>query len=129
MNNYDNDEGSRGGRGEDTKKINNDDNDNNNNDDDDDHDEYDRIERCKSNFFTISSLRRELSQVARAPSCANRAFITCNMSCATWYVGTAQLLSLTQFKSHLFDLIHTHAQKLITIQPQQKSQIDCSVPP
>ena len=26
------------------------------------------------------------------------------MSCATWYEGTAQLLSLTEFKSHLFEL-------------------------
>ena len=32
----------------------------------------------------------------------HRALITCNMSCATWYEGTAQLLSLTEFISHLF---------------------------
>ena len=32
----------------------------------------------------------------------HRAFITGNMQCATWYEGTAQLLSLTEFKSHLF---------------------------
>ena len=31
----------------------------------------------------------------------HRALIMCNMSCATWYEGTAQLLSLTEFKSHL----------------------------
>ena len=28
--------------------------------------------------------------------------MTCNMSCATWYKGTAQLLSLTEFKPHLY---------------------------
>ena len=31
----------------------------------------------------------------------HRALITCNMSCATWYQGTAQLLSFTELKSHL----------------------------
>ena len=43
----------------------------------------------------------------------NRVQITCNTSSAyhvqhvlhaTWYEGTGQLLSLTDFKSHLFDL-------------------------
>ena len=34
-------------------------------------------------------------------SATRRALITCNKSCAvTWYEGTAQLLSLTEFKSH-----------------------------
>ena len=32
----------------------------------------------------------------------HRAFITCNMPCATWYEGTAQLLSLTELNLHLF---------------------------
>ena len=32
----------------------------------------------------------------------HRALITCNM--VTWYEGTAQLLSLTKLKSHLFEL-------------------------
>ena len=32
----------------------------------------------------------------------HQALITCYMSCATWYEGTAQLLSLTELKSHLF---------------------------
>ena len=51
-----------------------------------------------------------LQQVARA----NRVQITCNTSsayhvqhgvfCATWYEGTAQLLSLTEMKSHRFEL-------------------------
>ena len=35
---------------------------------------------------------------------AHPALITCNMSCATWYEGTAQLLSSADFKSHLFEL-------------------------
>ena len=33
----------------------------------------------------------------------HRALITCNMG-GTWYEGTAQLLSLTELKSHLFQL-------------------------
>ena len=49
------------------------------------------------------------SQVAMPQSCANHvqhigALIACNMSCATWYEGTAQLLSLAELKSHLFYL-------------------------
>ena len=35
---------------------------------------------------------------------AHWALITCSMSCATWCKGTAQLLSLTQFKLHLSGL-------------------------
>ena len=31
----------------------------------------------------------------------HQTLITCNMSCATWYEGTAQLLSLTEFELHL----------------------------
>ena len=31
-----------------------------------------------------------------------RARMTCNVSCATWYEGIAQLLILTELKSHLF---------------------------
>ena len=31
----------------------------------------------------------------------HRVLISCKMSCATWYEGTAQLLRLTEFKSHL----------------------------
>ena len=73
-----------------------------------------RIQRRYSKFFTISSQRRKLSQtcaqVARAQSCANhvqrierlsRASVVLR---ATWYEGTAQLLSLTELKSHLFEL-------------------------
>ena len=68
-----------------------------------------RIQRCNSRFFTISSLHCEMS-----PTCTlkwprhNRVQITCNTSsachmqhamlCATLYAGTAQLLSLTEFK-------------------------------
>ena len=35
---------------------------------------------------------------------AHRALITCNMSCSTLYGWTAQLLSLTELKSHLLEL-------------------------
>ena len=74
-----------------------------------------RIERCNSRFFTISSLRRESS-----PTCTlkwpgpNRVQITCNTLSAyhvqhvviraTWYEEAAQLLSLTEMKSHFFEL-------------------------
>ena len=81
-------------------------NDNNNNN---------RIQRRYSRFFTISSQRRELSptRTLKWPR-RNRVQITCNtlsayhvqhvVLCATWYERTAQLLSLTELKSHLFEL-------------------------
>ena len=74
-----------------------------------------RIQRRYSRFFTISSQCRELSptRTLKWPR-RNRVQITCNTSsayhvqhvvlCATWYEGTAQLLSLTELKSHLFEL-------------------------
>ena len=73
------------------------------------------IQRRKSRFFTISSLRRELSptRTLKWPR-RNRVQMTCNASSAylvqhvvlraTWYEWTAQLLSLTELKSHLFEL-------------------------
>ena len=66
-------------------------------------------------FFTISSQRRELSptRTLKWPR-RDRVQITCNTSSAyhvqhvvlraTWYEGIAQLLSLTELKSHLFEL-------------------------
>ena len=50
------------------------------------------------------------AQVARAQSCANhvqhieRLSRASVMLCATWYEGTAQPISLTELKSHLFEL-------------------------
>ena len=88
--------------------INNNNNNNNNNN-------YNRIQRCYSRFSTISSQRRELfpTRTLKWPR-RNRVQITCNTSSAyhvqhivlraTWYEGTAQLLSLTELKSHLFEL-------------------------
>ena len=35
----------------------------------------------------------------------HRALITYNVSCATWYEGAAQLLSLTELKLHFFSFI------------------------
>ena len=64
-------------------------------------------------FFTISSLRGEPSPTPTVKwlGC-NHVQITCStwsayyvqhvVFCGTWYKGTAQLLSLTEFKSHLF---------------------------
>ena len=71
------------------------------------------IQRHNSRFFTISSLRCKPSptRTLKWPG-RNSVQITCNTSsayhvkndvlCATWYEGAAQLLSVTEFKSHLF---------------------------
>ena len=71
-----------------------------------------RIERFNLSFFSIvSSLRREVSplRTLKCPGhnrvhimCNTLTLIMCNMSCATWYEGTAQLLRLTELKSHLY---------------------------
>ena len=73
------------------------------------------IQRRYSRFFTISSQHRKLSptRTLKWPG-HNRVQIMCNTSSAyrvqhvvlraTWYEGTAQLLSLTELKSHLFEL-------------------------
>ena len=54
-------------------------------------------------FFTISSLRRELNKPGRnrvQPKCNTlSAYHVQDVLRATWYEGTAQLLSLTEFKS------------------------------
>ena len=76
---------------------------------------YIPIERHKSRFFFCNLLTaprtvpNSNTHVTTAQSlCKSRAthgtFIMRNMSCATWYKGTTQLLSLTEFKSHLFKL-------------------------
>ena len=50
------------------------------------------------------------AQVVRAQTCVNHvqhiegALITCNLHFSTWYERTAQILSLAEFKSHLFQL-------------------------
>ena len=72
-------------------------------------DNNNRIERPNSRFFFLQSPTRTLKWPGR-----NRVQITCNTSSAynvqhvmlraTWYEGTAQLLSLTEFNSHLFEL-------------------------
>ena len=82
---------------------------NNNNNNNNNH-----IQRRYSRLFTISSQRCELSAtrmlVAQAQSCANhvqhieRLSRESVMLCATWYEGTAQLSSLTELKSQLFEL-------------------------
>ena len=68
------------------------------------------IQRRNSRFFTISSLRHELSRTRTLKwSGRNCVQITCNTlsAChvqhvlrAMWYKGMVQLLSLTEFKSH-----------------------------
>ena len=111
----------------DNKNNNNDDDDdvnnkNNNDDDDDDNDNNNRIYWRSSTFFfffffffTLSSLRHEPSptHTLKWPR-RNHVQITCNTSSAyhvqlvlrvTRYEGTARLLSLTKFKSRLFELL------------------------
>ena len=73
------------------------------------------IQRHRSRFFTVSSQHRKLSPTCtlKRPGC-NRVQITFNTSSAyhmqhvvlraAQYEGTAQLLSLTEMKSHLFEL-------------------------
>ena len=74
-----------------------------------------RNSRRNSIFFTISSLRRELSPTRTLKwPWHNQVQITCNTSStyhmqhvvlhATWYKGTAQLLNLTELKSYLSEL-------------------------
>ena len=74
-----------------------------------------RIQRRYSRFFTISSQCCELSLTYMLKwSGHNRVQIMCNTSSAyhvqvscympTWYEGTAQLLSLTDLNSHLYEL-------------------------
>ena len=59
-------------------------------------------------FYNLLAAPRTVSntyaQVAKTQSCENHVqhIERCNMSCATWYEGAAQLLSLTELKSHLF---------------------------
>ena len=78
--------------------TNNNNNNNNNNN---------RIQWSSSNFFfAISSQRHELSPTSQWPG-RNRVQPVQHferLSRATCYEGTAQLLSLTEFKSHLFQL-------------------------
>ena len=84
---------------------NNNDNDNNNS----------RIQRRNSIFFLQSPhcAAKRLQHTFKWPG-HNRVQITCNTSSAyhvqhavlrvTWYEGTAQLLSLAELKSHIFEL-------------------------
>ena len=69
------------------------------------------IERRNSRFLQsphwatncLQHVRSCGSDVIVCKSCAtHQALITCNLQCVTWYNGTAQLLSLTELKSHLF---------------------------
>ena len=72
------------------------------------------LKGANRDFFTIFSMRRQLSatRTLKWPR-RNRVQVTCNTSivyyvqhvvCATWYEETAHLLSLIEFKWHLFEL-------------------------
>ena len=84
---------------------------NNNNNNDNNNRIQRRCLRFVYNLLTaLQTLSNRYAQVARAQSCANhvqhieRLSRASVMLCATWYEGTAQLLSLTELKSHLFQL-------------------------
>ena len=73
------------------------------------HHHHHRIQRRNSRFLTVSSLRREPSPTRTLKWLGhNHVQITCNTTSAyhaqhvvlraTWYEGTAQLLSWTEFK-------------------------------
>ena len=53
-------------------------------------------------LFAPRTVSNTYAQVAPAQLCANHVQ---HVSCATWHKGTAQLLSLTESKSHLFEFI------------------------
>ena len=58
-------------------------------------------------FITQQTVLNMYTQVARVQSCAghmqtHQAPITCNMTCATYYEGTAQLLSFDRVEVCLF---------------------------
>ena len=95
-------------------KPNNNNNNNNNNNDDDDYDDDDddnnnfhhhhhhhhnRTVGAIQKFYNVLTAPRTVS-LSRA---THREIATCNMY-ATWHGGTAQLLSLTEFKFHLFKI-------------------------
>ena len=68
------------------------------------------FEICYNLLTAPRAVSNMYAQVARAQSCANhvqhieRLSRASVMLRATWYEGTAQLLSLTELKSHLFEL-------------------------
>ena len=81
-------------------------NNNSNNDDNND-----CIERHNSRFLqsphcTINSLQHVCWSSQGTTVCKSHAThlmpMMCSMLCATWYEGTVQLLSLAEFRSHLF---------------------------
>ena len=88
---------------------------NNNNNSDNRNNNNNCVERRNSRFCIISSLCCKLSQTCTLKwSRHNCVQVTCNTWSAyhvqhvvlrvMWYEGTAQLLSLTEFHSHLFEL-------------------------
>ena len=71
----------------------------------------DGIERRKSRFLQSPRWATNCLQhvhlsgqgkIVCKSSATHWVLVTCNMSCASWYKGTAQLLSLTELKLHLF---------------------------
>ena len=94
--------GGGGGGHNDSDDDDDDDNNNNNNNN--------RIERRNSRYLGSSHCAANCLQHVRSSGpgaivcksrAAHRTLIACNLQCATWYEGTAQLLSWTEMKPHL----------------------------
>ena len=65
-------------------------------------------ERCNSRSFTISSLHYELfpiHTIMYKSQAKHGALIMYSMPYTTWSKGTSQLISLTELKLHLFQLV------------------------
>ena len=56
--------------------------------------------RCAANCLQHVHSRSQGTTACKSRA-TQQALITCSVSCATWYEGTAQLLSLTELKLHL----------------------------
>ena len=61
-----------------------------------------RLQHVRSSGPGVIVCQKNKQTKNKKKSVTNRALITCNMLRATLHDGTAQLLSLTEFTSHLF---------------------------
>ena len=83
----------------------NDNNNNNNHNQNNNNNNNNHIQRRYSRYFAVSSRRREPSPTRTLKWPGHVQHIErLSRASATWYEGTAQLLSLTELKSHLFEL-------------------------
>ena len=121
---------------DDEQEDHNDDGDNkdNNNDDEENDDDDNSNNSIERHSWRCCSLRRELSPthtlqrpgtIVCAWRATHRTFITCNMPCARWYKGTAQLLdsSAIKFDRAEISLVLFHRLKPITDQEGEETGV------